>query len=185
LLTGLPIRLRTAPELLGHEFEVIEDGETFADNAKLKAVALCEATKIVALADDSGLEVDALDGQPGVYSARFAGPKAEDADNNRLLLERLRGVPAELRTARFRCVLALAEPSGRVRLTDGTCEGLIVEAPRGEHGFGYDPLFEPRMHPGRTMAEIGPEAKNQISHRAQAYVAIKPWLVELASLVSL
>jgi XTP/dITP diphosphohydrolase len=129
------------------------------------------ATGLPALADDSGLEVDALGGAPGVRSARFAGEGATDEANNRLLLERLATVPAAQRTARFRCVLAFADPAGplgeRLHLEEGACEGHIAEAPRGQGGFGYDPLFVPQGM-ARSMAEVPPELKDSLSHRGQA-----------------
>jgi len=144
-----------------------EGGESFQENACRKAEAVARASGHLALADDSGLEVDALGGRPGVHSARFSGPQATDADRNRLLLERLRDIPPDRRTARFRCVVAVAEPRGRVRIAEGICEGRIAPAPRGSHGFGYDPLFEiPSL--GKTFAELSPEVKNRLSHRAQA-----------------
>ena len=147
--------------------EVIEDGETFADNAVKKAVAVAEATGELSLADDSGLEVDFLGGKPGVYSARFAGEPCDDHENNKKLLELLQGVPDEDRTARFRCVIAVAHPRGEVRLAEGVCEGKIAFYPRGEGGFGYDPLFIPTGY-DKTFAEISPEEKNSISHRGKA-----------------
>ncbi|MGI4787264.1 MAG: XTP/dITP diphosphatase [Janthinobacterium lividum] len=151
--------------------DVAETGTTFAENARLKAVALARATGLPALADDSGLCVDALDGQPGLYSARWAGLDATDADRNALLLSRLAGVEAEKRTARYVCVVSLATPNGHSIEAMGTCVGQILEAPRGTNGFGYDPLFLlPDM--GRTMAELTASEKNQISHRALAISAL-------------
>ena len=144
-----------------------EGGESFQENARQKAEAMARGTGSLSLADDSGLEVDALAGRPGVLSARFGGPEATDADRNHLLLEKLREVPTERRTARFRCVVAIAEPDGRVHLAEGTCEGRIALAPRGTNGFGYDPVFEiPSL--GRTLAEVPPAVKNRLSHRGQA-----------------
>lgn len=144
-----------------------ESGESFQENARLKAVAVAKATGYLALADDSGLEVDALGGRPGVLSARYGGPGAGDADRIALLLRELDAVPEPHRTARFRCVIAIAEPSGMVRLAEGVCEGRIARGPRGTQGFGYDPIFEiPSL--GRTLAEIAIEAKNRLSHRALA-----------------
>ena len=152
--------------------EVDEPGVTFAENARLKAVALSQATGLPALADDSGLCVDALDGQPGLHSARWAGANATDADRNALLLARLSGVPAEKRTARYVCVVSLAWPDGRSIEASGTCGGLMLDAPRGINGFGYDPLF---LLPdwGRTMGELSAPEKNQISHRAAALAALE------------
>lgn len=149
--------------------DVVEDADTFVGNARLKAVALVEATGKPALADDSGLEVDALDGEPGVFSARYAGEDASDEDNVVKLLGALadRPDPAD-RTARFRCVIVLRWPDGREVVADGSCEGVIVDAPRGEGGFGYDPVFVPNDGDGRTFAELPAEAKHAISHRGQA-----------------
>ena len=157
--------------------EVVEDGETFAANAAKKARAVSDATGLPALADDSGLEVDALGGAPGVWSARYAGPEATDEDNNRKLLAALQGVPVERRTARFRSVLALADTAGslgeEVILAHGVCEGRILEEPRGTGGFGYDPLFYvPEL--GATFAELGVGTKNDLSHRARAMRALEP-----------
>jgi XTP/dITP diphosphohydrolase len=145
-----------------------EGGDSFQENARRKASAVAAATGRLTLADDSGLEVDALGGEPGVLSARFGGPGVrDDAERNALLLARLRGIPTERRTARFRCAVAIAEPGGRVWEAEGSCEGRIAAVPRGEHGFGYDPIFEiPAL--GRTLAELDPEGKNRVSHRAHA-----------------
>lgn len=155
-----------------------ESGESFQENARLKAVAVARATGYPALADDSGLEVDALGGRPGVFSARYGGPVASDADRIALLLRELDAVPEPRRTARFRCVVAVAEPSGTVRLCEGVCEGRITRGPRGTQGFGYDPIFEiPSL--GQTLAEIAIEAKNRLSHRALALREAKRILVQL------
>ena len=144
-----------------------EGGESFQENACRKAETVARASGQLVLADDSGLEVDALAGSPGVHSARFGGPLATDADRIRVLLARLREIPPERRTARFRCVVAVAEARGLVRVAEGICEGRITLAPRGSHGFGYDPVFEiPSL--GKTFAELSPEVKNRLSHRAQA-----------------
>jgi len=149
-----------------------ESGDSFQENARLKAMAVASATGCLALADDSGLEVDALGGQPGVLSARFGGSGKTDAERNRLLLSRLEGVPPARRAARFRCAVAVADPTGSVRLTEGVCEGRIALSPRGEHGFGYDPIFEiPSL--GQTLAEVRPDVKNRLSHRAQAVRAAR------------
>ena len=145
--------------------EVEEDGDTFEANAIKKAVALARAAGAWSLADDSGLEVDALGGAPGVRSARYAGEPADDAANNRKLLEDLGGRAD--RSARFRCVIALASPSGAARTVSGACEGRIIAAPRGAGGFGYDPLFVP-IGFEQTFAELDAAAKNRISHRGQA-----------------
>lgn len=148
--------------------EVVEDGATFADNAVKKAVAVAGATGEIALADDSGLEVDHLGGAPGVHSARFAGENKDDRANNEKLLALLEGVPGEKRTARFKCVVALAAPGGRIYTAEGACEGVIGTVPRGEGGFGYDPLFiVPELD--MTFAELGLDIKNSISHRGKAF----------------
>jgi XTP/dITP diphosphohydrolase len=155
-----------------------ESGESFQENARLKAVAVAAATGHLALADDSGLEVDALGGRPGVLSARYGGPGASDADRIALLLRELHTVPESRRTARFRCVIAIAEPAGPVHLAEGACEGRIGHAPRGRRGFGYDPIFEiPSL--GKTFAEIDPEAKNRLSHRALALRGAKGIIEDL------
>lgn len=145
-----------------------ETGTTFLDNALIKAEAAVEATGLPAIADDSGLAVDALDGEPGVYSARYAGVHGDDAANNAKLLEKLADVPQGERTARFVSVVALIDVDGLVTYGEGFCEGSIDFAGRGGHGFGYDPLFLPDDTPGRTMAELEPEEKNAISHRFHA-----------------
>lgn len=161
--------------------EIVEDGATFEENAVKKAGVVAQASGLLTLADDSGLEVDALSGRPGVHSARFAGPNASDADNNRALLAALAGHQPPY-TARFRCVLALvdpAEPEAPV-LTQGVCEGRITTEPRGLEGFGYDPLFVVEGLE-RTMAELPPETKNQLSHRGRALRAMLPELVRRLS----
>ncbi|HEY8344805.1 MAG TPA: XTP/dITP diphosphatase [Bacillota bacterium] len=151
--------------------EVEEDGETFLDNAVKKATVVAKAVGEWALADDSGLEVDALGGAPGVYSARYAGLEHQgapnDQKNNEKLLKELAGVPLSRRTARFKSVIALASPEGKVWTAEGSCEGYIGLEPRGERGFGYDPLFYLPEY-GLTMAELAEEEKNRISHRARA-----------------
>jgi XTP/dITP diphosphohydrolase len=166
LLAGLPLELTNLTKE-GLDMEVAETGESFAENARLKATAYARASDLVTLADDSGLEVDALGGEPGIRSARYAGSGANDEDRYQLLLEKMKDVPWEERTARFRCVIAVATPGGKVRTAEGTCEGIIAFAPQGEHGFGYDPVFYLSEY-GKTMAELPPEAKNRISHRARA-----------------
>lgn len=166
--------------------EVVEDADTFVGNAIKKAHEVSQATGLPALADDSGLEVDALGGAPGVWSARYAGEGAGDAANNAKLLVALAGIPSEKRTARFRCSLALADVDGplgaRTITADGVCEGVMLEEARGTGGFGYDPLFLfPEL--GKTFAELGVGTKGDLSHRARAMQAIKPELVAyLASL---
>ena len=147
--------------------DVEENGKTFADNASLKAKAAVKKTGLIALADDSGLEVDALDGAPGVYSARFAGEPKDDERNNDKLLQLLETVPDDQRQARFRCALVVATPKGEEFLTEGTVEGQILTQRRGTDGFGYDPLFFVSEY-ARTMAELTLAEKNKLSHRAQA-----------------
>ncbi len=166
LLAGLPVQLVSLSEA-GIDTEVEETGHTFAENAVLKASCYARASGLCTLADDSGLEVDALGGEPGVMSSRYAGPRATDADRVRFLLNKMRTVSDDRRSARFRCVIAVASPSGRVETSEGSVEGVIIREPRGEHGFGYDPIFYvPEM--SRTMAELPPAVKNRISHRARA-----------------
>lgn len=155
-----------------------EDGETFEANARIKALASNARFGYAALADDSGLEVDALDGAPGVYSSRFAGECATDAENNARLLLALQDVPAEQRTARFRSTIVLIAEDGSETVGNGTCEGHIGFEPRGENGFGYDPLFYPDATPGRTMAELTLAEKNEISHRGAALRDLRAKLVE-------
>jgi XTP/dITP diphosphohydrolase len=145
-----------------------ETGDTFEANARIKAIAARERFGFAALADDSGLEVDALDGEPGVYSSRYAGPCANDAENTSRLLIALQGVPESERTARFRCTIVFIGDDGVETVAQGTCEGRIGLDPRGEHGFGYDPVFLPEASPGRTMAELTLAEKNAISHRGAA-----------------
>jgi XTP/dITP diphosphohydrolase len=178
LMAELPVTV-TFPEPEGLQMEVEETGETFEENARLKALAFAQASGTLSLADDSGLEVDALGGAPGVRSARYAGPSTTDEDRYQKLLAALTDVPEGQRTARFRCVIALAQPDGTVATADGTCEGSISTEPRGEHGFGYDPVFVVEGFRGRTMAELPPDIKNKISHRARAAEAVRPALLRI------
>jgi XTP/dITP diphosphohydrolase len=166
---------------LGVDGDVDETGSTFEENAVLKARAALAATGLPALADDSGLEVDALDGGPGVRTRRFAGEQATDPDNNAKLLDVLDGLPAERRGAQYVCVLALALPDRDVQIVRGTCRGRIATTPRGTAGFGYDPIFEPASEPpgGRTLGEWTQEAKNAISHRGAAARRMAPILRDL------
>ena len=182
LLPGAPVLdIDEAAARLGRAIpEVDEDADTFAGNAAKKAREVSRATGLPALADDSGLEVEALGGAPGVWSARYAGPGAADAANNAKLLAALAGVPAARRTARFRSVLALADVAGplgdAVITADGACDGVVLDAPRGTGGFGYDPLFlVPAL--GQTFAELGVGTKGELSHRARAMQAIRPRLL--------
>jgi XTP/dITP diphosphohydrolase len=150
-----------------------EEGHTYAANAASKALTAARTTRHPALADDSGVEIDALGGAPGVHSARFLGEHATDGERNAAVLQRLMGVSASGRTARYRAVVAIATPDGRVETFEGVCEGAIAAQPRGAGGFGYDPIFE-IAGDGRTMAEVPLEVKNQISHRARALRAARP-----------
>lgn len=170
ILEGLDVELVPMGEL-GLESPV-EDGETFEENALLKARAASKATGLPAVADDSGLEVDALEGAPGVYSARYAGEPTDDLANNRKLVEELAGVPEERRTARFVCAAALVAPDGREWTTRGTMEGRIVDEPRGNRGFGYDPHFLSEGET-RTNGELAAEEKDAKSHRGAAFRAIR------------
>jgi len=153
--------------------EVEETGTTFLENATLKAVEISQQVSGIVLSDDSGLEVDALNGAPGVYSARFAGPDCSDDDNNAKLISELKG--NDQRTARFRCVMVLAEAGKVLTHFDGTVEGTIIDAPRGDAGFGYDPLFVPDGF-DKTFAELGSDTKNGLSHRARALTQAEAWL---------
>jgi XTP/dITP diphosphohydrolase len=168
LLEDLDVELVACPAEISMPEET---GSTFLANARLKARAVAAATGEVALADDSGLEVDALGGEPGVRSARYANPAGDansnDAANNRKLLEELAGIHGANRRARFRCVLALVAPDGREVTAEGRCEGFVLDAPRGAGGFGYDPLFQPEDDT-RALAEYSDREKNAISHRGRA-----------------
>jgi XTP/dITP diphosphohydrolase len=155
--------------------EIVEDGATFEANALIKVRALADWRAGPVLADDSGLEVDALGGAPGVHSARYAGRHGDDAGNNHKLLAALAGVPPERRGAQFRCVLVVRMPDGMEQSFQGLCRGRILEAPRGGGGFGYDPLFVPEGE-SRTLAELAPAAKHALSHRGQALRQAGTWL---------
>ena len=166
LLQNLPCELVSLAEQ-GINIVVDEVGGSLEENARLKATALVAESRLLSLADDSGLEVDALDGAPGPLSARYAGKGASDGDRINYLLAHLKGVPWERRSARFRCVIAIATPTGEVEFCSGERRGFVTFEPKGEHGFGYDPVFYlPEL--GVTMAELPLEKKNQISHRGQA-----------------
>ncbi len=178
LLSGLPVTC-ISPADLNIELEVEETGAPFRANATLKALAFAPASGRVTLADDSGLEVDALDGRPGVHSARYGGPGMNDADRWQLLLQELEGLPWEKRSARFCCVIALATPAGKVETTDGGCEGTIALGAAGDHGFGYDPVFY-LADREQTMAQLPEAEKNQISHRGRAAQAARPIIAQLA-----
>ncbi len=156
-----------SPAEAGVSANVEETGLTFEENARLKATTLAKRSGLLTLADDSGLEVDALGGKPGVFSARYGGAEKTDRQRNELLLKQLEGVPESKRTARFRCVIAIATPDGIVNTCSGECEGLIAFAPAGHYNFGYDPLFLiPEL--GKTMAQLTTETKNSYSHRSKA-----------------
>lgn len=160
--------------------EAIEDGDTFADNAARKALHYAAATNLLTLADDSGLEVDALDGAPGVYSARYAGEPKSDAANNAKLISKLLARPDAPRTARFHCAIAVARDNQIIATATGSIAGEIVDTPTGDHGFGYDPHFYlPDL--GQTMAQLDAPTKNRISHRGQALRALLPKLAKLLS----
>jgi XTP/dITP diphosphohydrolase len=202
LFAELPVELVSVSEVLPSATPPVESGATFEENAYLKARTVAELTQLVTIADDSGLEVDALGGRPGVRSARFAREGATDAENNAALLEALREVEDPQRTARFRCVMAMVDPFGgleKATYASGSCEGRIANSPMGESGFGYDPLFvvteaeevEPPAslsHPaprrghraiGRTYAELDEATKNSLSHRGRAARALVPQLTAL------
>ena len=167
ILAGTGVKILSLDDFPGHPPVVIEDGDTFAANARQKALAVAAWAGAFALADDSGLVVDALDGRPGVQSARFAGEDGNTAANNALLLELMEGVPAGRRTAHFMCVMSLAAPDGRTWETEGRVDGEITAGMAGEGGFGYDPLFF--FPPAeKTFAEMAPGEKNSVSHRAAA-----------------
>jgi XTP/dITP diphosphohydrolase len=161
-----------------HIGAVAEEGETYAANAAGKARTVAVAARLPALADDSGVEIDALGGAPGIHSARFLGPSATDAERNARIIQELEDISEAKRTARYVAAVAVALPDGSVRVFEGACEGWIVRAPRGTGGFGYDPIFVP-VGETRTMAEIPAEIKNRISHRARALHAAERYVVEV------
>ena len=179
LLDGLKLEVLT-PIDLGIELAVRETGNSYQENAVIKAQTFAQATKLWSLADDSGLEVEVLNGAPGLYSSRYAGkPGATDADRRKILLQNLAGVPRPWKAA-FRCTVALCSPDGRIFIKEGTCPGEIISEERGEGGFGYDPVFQ-LAESDSTMAELTPEVKNQLSHRGQAVRLVIPYLKELIS----
>lgn len=175
-LDGLAVEILTRDDFPDAP-DVVEDGATLAENARKKARELVYATGVAAIADDTGLEVDALGGAPGVHSSRYAGPGATYAENVTKLLVALEGLPQAARTARFRCVIALALPNGTEEHVEGVCEGTITEARRGSGGFGYDPVFLVTAT-GRTFAEMSIDEKNRISHRGLAMMAMRRLLEE-------
>ena len=178
ILSGLGVEALPAREA-GVHCEVIEDGKSFSENAAKKAIAYAQASGLPAVADDSGLEVDSLGGEPGIYSARYASGHCDYENNNAKLLERMKSVPDGKRQARFRCAIALAHPEKGVLFTvAGNVEGIIIRTPRGSGGFGYDPLF---FYPpaDKTFAEMLPDEKNKVSHRSKALVKFKEKLEEI------
>jgi XTP/dITP diphosphohydrolase len=179
LFRPVGLELRTLADF-SVDFQVEENGDTFTANARLKAAGYAVRLGQWVLADDSGLLVDAIDGEPGVFSARYSGPDATDESNNRLLLDRLGDLPLERRSARFVCHIAVADPEGRIQSeSEASCRGRILFEPRGQSGFGYDPLFE-IVEYHRSFAEFGLRAKAYLSHRARAACRIVPQLLQLA-----
>jgi XTP/dITP diphosphohydrolase len=179
LLADVSLELMS-PASLNLSLEVVEDGLTYQENAAKKALAFAQAAGYLSMADDSGLEVNALDGQPGLHSARFSPiPGATDRDRRVLLLQKVQNKPRPW-LARFKCVIALATPAGKLFFSEGVCHGEIIPEERGQKGFGYDPIFLlPEL--GKTMSELGMEEKNRLSHRARAVMAAKNTLRQLAS----
>lgn len=177
LLQGLLYDI-VSPADIDADINIDEVGGSLEENARLKAITMAARSQLLSLADDSGLEVDALGGKPGVLSARYAGENASDADRINYLLSQLKDIPKEKRQARFRCVIAIATPEGKVELCCGECHGCITLEPRGEYGFGYDPIFYlPEL--GKTMAELPLETKNRVSHRGQATRKALSFLLKL------
>ncbi len=178
ILSDLRISFLSLASLHGY-VPPIESGATYAENASAKARAAARFAGTWALADDSGLEVETLGGQPGPQSSRFLGPAATDRERNQRILQMLQGIPVEQRKARFECVVAVAGPEGELFLTHGSCEGLIAQVPDGDEGFGYDPIFIVPEH-GVTMASLSRDIKNRISHRARALDKTRPLLLGLS-----
>ena len=177
LLGDLGIKIRSLADFPDAP-EVVEDGDTCRANAVKKAVAIARHTGLPAVADDTGLEVEALGGRPGVHAARYAGERATYEDNWRKLIRELDGVPRQRRRARFITVAAVAMPSGKVEVAEGILGGVIAEAPAGTQGFGYDPIFVvPQL--GKTLAQLAPGEKNRISHRARAFSKVREILLKL------
>ena len=178
LLNGLDIEILSLKDI--PQAPVIQEtGSSFRENALLKAETIASFTNKLTIADDSGLEVDALDGKPGIYSARFAGENAKDDENNQELLNRMRGVPIEKRGAVFKCAIAIVDPEGKEEIVEGKCSGIIQFEEKGTFGFGYDPLFFVPEY-GKTFAELTPEMKNTISHRAQAIKKLREVLKKIS-----
>ena len=182
LLGELPYRIVTPAEV-GLALEVVEDGATYAENATLKARVFAQASRMLSMADDSGIEVDALDGRPGIYSARYGGPEASNKDRVELLLRELHDMPRERRGCRYVALIALAGPDGRLESFEGVCEGMVAWKPEGPNGFGYDPIFYSPAH-GMTVAQMPPELKDRISHRGQAARLAAGFLRNLPSTTS-
>lgn len=178
ILKDFNIKILSMKDVGLENLEIIEDGNTFEENSMIKAETVMEKTNLITIADDSGLEVDYLDGRPGVYSSRFSGEKATDKDNNKKLIKLLEGVDLRKRTARFVSVISVAFPDGRRLSVRGTCEGVIGFEERGENGFGYDPLFIVEEY-NKTFAELGADIKNKISHRANALIKLRKELTKL------
>lgn len=177
IMSDLPVKILSLKDFPGFP-EIIEDGRTFEENALKKARALAGFTRDIAIADDSGLTVDALNGSPGVFSARYAGECATDLENNMKLLRDLKGVPVKERGAAFKCAIATVTPDGHESVVTGECSGRIGLEMAGKEGFGYDPLFLPDGF-DKTFAELGLEAKNRLSHRYKAIMALKPLLKKI------
>ncbi|HEX9532126.1 MAG TPA: RdgB/HAM1 family non-canonical purine NTP pyrophosphatase [bacterium] len=178
LVRDLPLRVY-ALDAFPQIADLPEDGLTYTENAISKALTVARLTRRVTIADDSGIEIDALHGAPGPQSRRFLGDGASDAQRNVRILKMVAGVAPPARTARYRAVVAVATPDGTVRTFEGTCEGELATAPRGAHGFGYDPIFVVPAY-GKTMAQLPPAVKNRISHRARAVTAARPYVRQLA-----
>jgi XTP/dITP diphosphohydrolase len=178
LLKGIPFRLVTLSDE-NINIDVNENGSTYEENARLKALTYARQSGLLTLADDSGLEVDALGGEPGILSARYAGKGVSDGERNAFLLSKIKNVPEKERGARFVCVIAIATPEGSVKIFKGECSGFINKAPRGANGHGYDPVFYvPELD--KTIAELTMEEKNKISHRARAAIKAQGWLIKSA-----
>ncbi len=173
MLQGFDLEIKSMKDVGLDNLEIVEDGITFEENALKKATAVMNLTGHIAIADDSGIEVEYLDWQPGIYSARFAGEKATDAENNEKLLELLKNIPPEKRKGRFVCAIAVAMPRGESFTVRGILNGTIAYELKGKGGFGYDPLFMPEAYNGLSLGEISSEEKNRISHRGQALERMK------------
>ena len=180
ILKNMPFDVVSKDDMGFNDFDVIEDGKTLEENAIIKAIELGKLIKGIIIADDTGLFVDALDGDPGVYSARYAGEHVSYIDNNKLLLENLANVPMEKRTAQFKTVIAVVLENGEILMAKGTCRGKIALEPRGKNGFGYDPLFIVEGT-DKTFSEMTDDEKNKISHRANALLNLKEKLEEIQS----